>query len=334
MILITGGTGLVGSHLLYELTKTNKKIRAIHRSSSNLNKVKIIFSYYTKKSDELYNRIEWVETDLNDLPGLTMAFEGVEIVYHCAAMISFDSSDYQILRNINIEGTSNIVNLCILKNIKKLCHVSSVATLAYSDEIIDENNYWDGNKNQSLYAITKYGGEMEVWRGMQEGLNAIIVNPGFIIGPGFWNSGSGILFKKIFNGQRLCVKGSFGYVGVFDVTRAMVCLIKSNLINERFVLVNQNLTHEGVYKIIANFFGIKSAPLLAPKCLLNLASKIDWVMSKMSPRKRVLSKALCVTLLRCHNFSSEKIKTRLKKFQFSSIIDSFEHSCEVFSRDK
>ncbi|MCO4822775.1 MAG: SDR family oxidoreductase, partial [Flavobacteriaceae bacterium] len=196
MILVTGGTGLVGSHLLYQLVKADQDIRAIYRSEDKLALVKKVFSYYTEDFEFLFSKIEWLKGDLNNIPLLEDAFKDVGYVYHCAAFISFDPSDYRQLRKINIDGTANIVNLSIINQVKKLCYVSSIAAVGQTEtnETINENTEWNKENHHSVYAITKYGAEMEVWRGTQEGLDAVIGNPGIIIGPGFWRAGSGSLF--------------------------------------------------------------------------------------------------------------------------------------------
>ena len=229
MVLVTGGTGLVGSHLLLKLAKQNQSVRAIYRKGANLERVKTVFSYYSKNSKSLYENIEWAEADLNDLPKLTLAFKDITHVYHCAAYISFDPSNYKILRATNIKGTANIVNLSIANKIEKLCYVSSVATLGYDADLITEETKWGGNQNQSVYAISKYGAEMEVWRASQEGVAAVIVNPGVILGPGFWNSGSGLLFKLVRKKQGYFTNGRTGYVAVNDVTKAMIDLMDSDI---------------------------------------------------------------------------------------------------------
>ena len=199
MILVTGGTGLVGSHLLFELVHTNENIRAIYRDEAKQVLVKKVFSYYSEESNLLFNKIDWVKADLLDIPTLTEVFTGITHVYHCAALISFDPKDYHKLRKINIEGTANIVNLCIANTISKLCYVSSISTLGKKENHshINEETHWNPDADNSVYGISKYGAEMEVWRGTQEGLKTVIVNPGLILGPGLWNSGSGLLFKEV-----------------------------------------------------------------------------------------------------------------------------------------
>ncbi len=197
MILVTGGTGLVGSHLLLKLLESGNKVRATHRKDSDLKAVKKVFSYYHESAVaiSLYDQIEWVEADLNDIPELTKAFQGISQVYHCAAMISFDSSNSKELRKINIDGTANIVNLAISKKVKKLCYISSISTLdlELGQSSVSENFIWYPEKYHSEYAISKHGAEIGVWRASQEGLPVIIINPGVIIGPGFWNVASGLV---------------------------------------------------------------------------------------------------------------------------------------------
>src|SRR5690606_26945411 len=192
MILVTGGTGLVGAHLLYFLLNNGQKVKAIHRKSSDLNAVLQVFGYYTSEAKKLFNNIEWVEANLNDIPALTKAFQGVEYVYHAGAYVSFDPKNFSKLQKSNIEGTANVVNLCLEFGVKKLCHVSSIAAIGKSEsEPIHEEMPWNPDDDNNVYAISKYGAEMEVWRGTQEGLDAVVVNPGVIIGSGFWNKGTG-----------------------------------------------------------------------------------------------------------------------------------------------
>jgi Nucleoside-diphosphate-sugar epimerases len=170
MILVTGGTGLVGSHLLFSLLQDNQKVRATHRASSDLELVRNVFSYFTSEADVLFNKIEWVAANMTDIPALTDAFVGISHVYHCAAYISFNPKHYRKLKKSNVEGTANIVNLCLANRVQKLCYVSSVATLGRSEnsELIDEGTAWNPEDINSVYAISKYGAELEVWRGSQE----------------------------------------------------------------------------------------------------------------------------------------------------------------------
>ena len=249
MILVTGGTGLVGSHLLYKLATTTKNIRAIYRRAHKLESVKKVFSYYTEDFETLFDSIDWVETDLNDIPTLSEAFNNVTYVYHCAAFVSFEPDKYHQLRKINIQGTANIVNLCVANNVQKLCYVSSIAAIGHNktNDIISETTEWNPEYDNSVYAITKYGAEIEVWRGTQEGLDAVIVNPGIILGPGYWNAGgSGSLIKQVYKGFSYYTHGVTAYVDVWDVVAIMQKLMQSDINNERFILASDNLSFKEV----------------------------------------------------------------------------------------
>ena len=319
MVLVTGGTGLVGSHLLLKLAQQNQSVRAIYRKGADLNRVKTIFSYYSKNSKSLYKKIEWTEADLNDLPKLILAFKDITHVFHCAAYISFDPANYKILRATNIKGTANIVNLCIVNKVEKICHVSSVAALGYDTEIITEESYWEGNQNQSVYAISKYGAEMEVWRASQEGVATVIINPGVILGPGFWNSSSALLLKLVEKKQRYFTNGRTGYVAVNDVVEAMLNLMESDIKNQRYILVAENLTNQEILTTIAENMNMAPPTKLASESVLQFAMICDWLESKFLGRKRRLSKALCRALTKDLKFSSEKIKKDIKSFKFTPI---------------
>ena len=190
MILITGGTGLVGSQILLQLLKEGEDVRAAYRKDSNLENVSKIFSYYVNNPKELYNKIEWVEADLLDIPALEIAFKDVKYVYHAAAYISFTPKDYPLLKKINVTGTANIVNLCIANKVTKLAYVSTIGTIGRSlpeQKATEENEWKDAHVN--VYALSKFSAEMEVWRGTQEGIDAVIINPGVILGAGIWHPG-------------------------------------------------------------------------------------------------------------------------------------------------
>ncbi|MDF1517975.1 MAG: SDR family oxidoreductase, partial [Lutibacter sp.] len=182
MILVTGGTGLVGSHLLYHLSLENDSIKAIHRKSSDLRAVKNVFQYFSSDYEALFQKIEWVEADITDIISLEEAFKNVTKVYHSAALVSFNSKDYAAMDEINIDGTTNIVNFCIENRVKKLCFVSSVATIEKSvtGKMMSEADEWNTEKVSYGYALTKFAAEMEVWRASQEGVPIVIVNPGII----------------------------------------------------------------------------------------------------------------------------------------------------------
>ena len=336
MILVTGGTGLVGSHLLFKLTSSNSSVKAIYRRAHKLESVKKVFAYYTKDVETLYNRIEWIEADLNDIPALEIAFKKVTHVYHCAAFVSFEPDKYHQLRKINIEGTANIVNLCISNQVKKLCYVSSIAAIGHeldAETLITEKSVWNPEDDHSVYAITKYGAEMEVWRGTQEGVNAVIVNPGIILGPGFWkDGGSGSLIYRIYKGFPYYTKGNTAYVDVNDVISAMTQLMNGDFKNESFIVISENLTFREFQSKVAKALGVKVAQKEAGTFLLQLGWRLDWLNHKILGKRRKLSKQMANTALSKTIYDNSKIKNTLN-FKFKPIDSSIENVCAYFIDD-
>ena len=313
MVLVTGGTGLVGAHLLLYLVETGESVRAIYRNLESIQKTKSLFSLY--KKEVLFEKIDWIQADIIDVPSLEPAFENVEYVYHCAALISFDPKDEELLRKTNIEGTANIVNFCIAKSVKKLCFLSSISALGdlkENEKIITEEAEWNPEKPHSDYAISKYGAEMEIWRGQQEGLETVIVNPGVIIGPGFWEQGSGLLFKKVSKGLRFYTKGTTGFVAVPDVVRMTVELMKNGHSNDRFTLVAENMCFQDLLNTIADALKVKRPSLHASPLLVTLAYKIDWFLSNVLGQKRKLDRATARASYTESRYSNEKIKSSLQ----------------------
>ena len=323
MILVTGGTGLVGAHLLLHLVENNEPIRAIYRNGKSIQKTKSLFSQYKKES--FFEKIEWVEADIIDIPSLELVFENVEQVYHCAALISFDPKDEDLLRKTNIEGTANIVNFCITKTVKKLCYVSSIAALGdlkENENQISEETEWNPEFYHSDYAISKYGAEMEIWRGQQEGLKTLIVNPGVIIGSNsmhHWNQGSGKLFEKVSNGFPFYSKGTTGFITVEDVVLIMAKLMKSDLSNQRFILVAQNIVFREVLNAIADVLQVKRPYIHANKLLVNISYRIDWLVSTIFGQKRKLDRTTAEASYSKNTYSNEKI-IRFINPEFTDVI--------------
>lgn len=312
MILITGGTGLVGGHLLLKLAGGSTPLRAIYRNKQNIDKTRQFFSRYSKQ--ELFAGIEWVPADINDIPALEEAFTGVTHVYHCAANVSFDPKDEAVLRKVNIEGTANMVNLSLAYGVQKFCHASSIAALGdpiVPGSTITEETEWNPEAYHSDYQITKYGAEMEVWRGWQEGLNVVIVNPGLIFGPGYWAQGSGAVFKAVKRGQYFYTWGNCGIVAVEDVVNIMVQLMESPLGGERYTLVAENVTFKQMLDTIAKGMGKSGPVMFATKLMTAFAWRFDWLLSRLLMRKRMLTKHMAMTAYTTELFDNTKIKQEL-----------------------
>lgn len=328
MILVTGGTGLVGAHLLLRLAENGAKMRAIYRDENGIQKTKSLFEHYQKST--LFNAVEWIKGDILDITALEDAFIGITQVYHCAAYISFDSKDENKLRKINIEGTANIVNFCLAKGVEKLCHVSSIAALgdlAAHETSITEETEWNPEKHHSDYAISKYGAEMEVWRGQQEGLQVIIVNPGIIIGPGFENQSSGQLIKKVADGLLFYTYGKTAFVVVDDLVGIMIELMESSICNERFILIGQNIVFRDLFNTIADTLKVKRPSIEAKPFLIGLTWRLYWVLSLFSTKPKQISKDSLQSLLNKKEFSNQKIKSALQ----TSFIDVKQYIKDNFS---
>lgn len=331
MILVTGGTGFVGAHLLYHLCLQDDKIRAIYRSKSTLEKTKKVFSYYTQ-DDSLFNTIEWFKADITKVPEMILAFEGVRQVYHCAAFISFNPKDYIEMRKINIHGSAIVANLAIDAKVDKLCYVSSIAAVGdakIGEEFIDETCEWNKELDNSGYSITKFGGEMEMWRASQEGVDVVIVNPGVILGSGFWSSGSSKLFSQVYDGFKYFTEGVTGFVGVKDVVKLMILLMQSSIKTERFILVSENKTYKEVLCTIADSLHKKRPSVKVKPWQTAIFWRLAWVLSKITGKEPLLSKYSARSAHTISKYSSAKIKNKLD-FSFTAIDDIIEETAKNY----
>lgn len=330
MVLVTGGTGLVGAHLLLHLVQKNIPVKAIHRKKSNLKRVEKVFGYYTKNATTLFQKIDWIEADLNDIPALETAFKNVDYVYHAAAFISFDPNDYQTLLKTNTEGTTNIVNLCIVNSVEKLCYVSTIGAIGKSlnGEIASEENEWN-SQDTNVYALSKYAAEMEVWRASQEGIPVAIVNPGVIIGPSFWDSGSGTLFTTANKGYKYYPPGGTGFIAVNDVVKMLVQLMDSPIKNERFIAVSESLTFHEILTLIAPKLGKPIPTKKLEFWQLEIGRIGDLLRNLSTKRGRSITKNSIQSLRQREIYDNQKIKNELN-FQFEPIEDSIKLTCEKF----
>ena len=331
MILVTGGTGLVGAHLLFHLVSKGEKVRAIHRSSSNLDAVRTVFGYYSENPNDLFDQVDWTIGDLNEVHGLEQAFDQITTVYHCAALISFNSKDDKAMFETNIGGTSNIVNLCVDKKIRKLCFVSSVAAIGKNSktQIYDESAEWNIDHSNYGYAISKHSAEMEVWRASAEGIPVVIVNPGVILGAGFWNNGPGAIFPKVYNGLKYYTLGTIGYVGVKDVVKAMIQLMESSIENERFILVSENRSFKDVLFMIADQFSKKRPAIKISRIITEFGWRLAHCKSIVTGKAPLLTKRSSKSLHSHVNYSSNKIETSLN-YTFESIEKTIEDMCKDY----
>lgn len=323
MVLVTGATGFLGSELVKQLCESGKSIRALKRPSSVI-------------PDNLKNltQIEWAESDILDYFSLEKAFDGISHVYHCAAFITFDPAFKKQVLKINQQSTAHIVNLCLEREIEKLVHVSSVAALGRAKEgdKISERTAWEFNGNHHGYSISKYESEMEVWRGIAEGLNAAIVNPSLIIGANAGTKGTGKLFEMVRKGLQFYTKGTVGVVDVEDVARAMILLMESDINAERFVLNAQNISSKELFELSAHCFNVKAPSNEAKPWMLELAWRGASVLSLFTGKSYSLTKHSARSSVKEHNYANEKFLKVFPDFQYKSLKKSIEEICEKLKR--
>ena len=328
MVLVTGATGFVGAHLLYELIAQGENVRALYRTKTRKSAVKALFRHRAARdasveADNLFLKINWYQADITDLPSISKAFDSVEYVYHCAAMLSFNPTDFKKMHKINVEGTANMVNLSIDAGIKKFCHVSSIAALGKTENQIPitEDTHWTPARDNSGYSITKFASEMEVWRSTQEGLKAIVVNPAIIIGAGFYDRGSGTFFKLIDHGMHYTTAGASAFVDVRDVVRAMTLLMKSDTINQRFILAGQNMTFDDFYRVIARALNTKAPAPMVRVWQINLAWQMDYVANLLFGKKRKLFRTTANAAMNSYTYDNSKFMESFD-FKFTALEDT------------
>ncbi len=305
MILVTGSTGLVGRHLLLSLIQSGKPVRALYRSEHK--KEEVLAYYAFAKAETHTHLIEWALGDITDIPTLSAVFIGVTQVYHCAALISFDPYQFNELTKINIEGTANVVNLSLSTGVEKLVHLSSIATLASTpNNPITEENYWDPDAHNSVYALTKNGAEMEVWRGTEEGLNAVIFNPGIIIGEGDYTSGSGKLFDYALKNRSYYPTGSTGVIDVKDLVALMIEAMACTIHQERYIAIGHMVTYQELLQVIAAALKKKAPQKRISTSVLKVLNTLDTVRGLFT-RKRKITKASYESLQRDNVYSNQKL---------------------------
>jgi nucleoside-diphosphate-sugar epimerase len=310
MIFVTGGSGLVGAALLKELLRLQIPVRALHHRNTP-----VILT-----SEEI-SRIEWVQGDVLDPVLLESALQGCAQVYHCAAVVSFHPSRKKEMYRLNVEGTANVVNACLTQGIQKLIHVSSVAALGRNrmDQMIDESVQWTSESVNSHYGQSKFLSEMEVWRGIGEGLNAAIVNPSIILGEASWNSGSAALFKKAWDSFSWYTNGGTGFIDVQDVVRAMIMLMNHPVSGERFILSNEQRTYKEILTLIAQSFATRPPYRKAPEWIMELLWRIEAFKSIFSNKEPLLTRETVKTAKVKTFYNTQKFREAFPEMRFTPI---------------
>ena len=320
MILVTGGAGLLGSELIRQLLAKGNRVRAI----------------YNKTSLPDFNTadIEQFPCNILDVTGLEEAMQDVEQVYHCAAIVSFDPAQKRELFKINIEGTANVVNAALITGVKKMVHVSSVAAIGKGKggKYISEEMNWTEETSDSNYAQSKYLGELEVWRGIGEGLNAVIINPSIILGAGDWNDGSSRLFKSVYDEFPWYSEGENGFVDVRDAATAMIELMNSEISAERFILSAANESYRKLFEQIANAFGKTVPSKLVTPFIAGVVWRLEAIRRSMTGKKPLITRETAHNALSIARYDNSKLLKFLPDFKYHSLEDTIVHTCAAMKK--
>jgi dihydroflavonol-4-reductase len=318
-VLVTGGTGFLGSYILEELIKNGYTVRAIRRSSK----------LPTWISSTILENVEWVEGDILDIMSLEDAMEGIDAVVHSAALVSFVKKDKDLLYQLNVEGTANVVNAALEKNIQRLVHISSVAALGRKagGHSVDETAKWEENHLQTHYARSKFKGELQAWRGFSEGLDTVILNPSTILGYGDWTQSSCAIFKQIHDGFGWYTSGLNGFVDVKDVATVTRLLLEQGKSGERYVVNGATWTFRELQNTIADGFDKKRPSQKAPDWLLGIAWRLEAFRSLFTGKKPLLTKETARVAVSQTQFENRKILAALPGFQFTPLSDTIHAAC-------
>jgi len=330
-ITVTGGTGMTGSYLLLYLAKKGYNITALKRENSDISTCRKIFRYFSEQGEQLFSEIKWVTGDITNFNPVNKAIKNADYVYHTAATVSFKPKDRKTMIYNNVQGAANIVNACLNNSVKKLCHVSSVAALgeAKQDELLNEENDLKDFNDISDYAVSKFKSEQEVWRGIAEGLNAVIVNPSIIIGAGNWEKGSPRLIKTVWDGLKYYTKGVNGFVDVRDLAEIMIKLTESDISSEHFIINSVNIAFQEMFNKIADNLNKKRPSIYANSFMLNSLKHIESFRYFFTGKEPRITKYTLRSAQAKHLYSNKKIKTALN-YEFIPIQQSIKDFCQFF----
>jgi len=329
--IVTGASGLVGAHLLVQLVKNNVYTIATKQENSNIQLVEDLFDWYKISHNDYKKYVQWKVVDIKDIEALDELIQPNFDVYHCAAMVSFIEADKDAMFETNITGTANVVEVCLQKKIRKLCYVSSVATLSINkgETTLHENSYWKNIGNETNYAISKQQAEMHVWRGIEEGLHAVIVNPTVIIGPHNFASGSAKMIETSAKGLKFYTNGVTGFVSANDVAKCLILLMKSNIESERFVLNSENMPYKLFFETSAKYLNVKAPSILVTPLLAALAWRVEKLRCLFSNQKPFITKETANASLQQRNYLSYKIEKTLN-FSFENMETVIENTCKYY----
>lgn len=322
MIAVTGATGLLGSYIVRKLCESNIPFVALKRKGSN-----------TSLLSDLKEKITWRDIDITDPVSLEEAFADATGVIHTAAYVSFNPRKANIIFQINKEGTCNVVNACLINNIKRLLHVSSVSALGRQkgQTIINEENKWVDNGYNSTYGESKYNAELEVFRGQEEGLSTVIVNPSVILGFSNWDRSSAQLFKYVWKESSFYINGSLNYVDVRDVAEIAIRLFNSPLEGERFILSAGSITFKTFFDKAAKNFQKKGPRIKVNDVMAKLLAGFESGRTWLTGSEPIITRETARLVDTFFQYDNQKVKKALT-FDFQTIDTTLQWCCEEYKR--
>jgi dihydroflavonol-4-reductase len=323
MILVTGGTGFLGSYIIKQLVEEGYAVRAIRRNNK-------LPSYISK---HILDQVEWVDGDILDTVLLEEAMEGIDIVIHSAGIVSFVKKDRKKMYDVNVEGTANVVNIALEKNVRRFIYISSVAALGRKTNgaHVNEEKKWEESIVNTHYAKSKYKAEMEVWRGMSEGLDGVILNPATILGYGDWNCSSCTIFKNVYEEFPWYSPGINGFVDVEDVARATLLLMESNISEQRFIINGDTWSFKKLQDKIADSFGKKPPSKRTTTFSMAIAWRLEKWKSFFTGKRPLLTKEGARVAQSQTYFENDKILKALPEFSFTPLEESIKSACEKYA---
>lgn len=324
MILVTGASGLVGSHLIELLSREHPD-------------VPIIGLYHRTLPTVSYSNVQYVSCDLLDIIQLSEVMHGAHHVYHCAAIVSFDGKDARAIIRDNVAMTTHVVDTCLELGVDKLVHISSIAAIgrdqrtdAPGEGLIHEDMYEIDLKKSSVYAISKYHAEMEVWRGMAEGLDVAILNPGIILGEGDWSRSSSKLMLSVAEGLKWYTRGITGYVDVKDVARMAHLLMNSEVVGERFIAVENNYSYEFLLKNMATALQVPGPSKYGAPWKSELLWRLLKFTSMFTGKRPLITKETARTAHAIYHFDNRKFIKYFPSFRYTSITATIERMAAAY----
>ncbi len=337
MTFLTGATGLVGSEIAYRLLLKGEIITALKRAHSDTSLIEKHFQA-RQAPVELLNNLKWVTGNLLDVSFLEEALQNTSTIIHAAALVSFDEADRIAMNKVNIEGTANLVNAALAGGIEKFGYVSSTAAIGRgkpgNKEPVTEETKWFSGKRTSNYAISKHYAEREVWRGMEEGLDIYLVNPGIVVGPGNWKSSSSKTFSSLYDGLKFYTSGSNGFVDVRDVAEVLITIMEKDLSSRRYLLIGENMTFKHYFELLSTALHKKPPHIKANKLMAQFARLSERIKSVFTGSKPLITGETIQSAFTQTRYDSRRILKDLPEFTFTPIQEAVAFTAHRFLNEK